>query len=147
MCHHHGQTGYPAKGKIIGKLKYIDADIHKNHGNRYQDIFFYHLPAFILHINLLVRAACHDYGISESLTQLSQKEKPECINHSSFSLISGSNGARTHDLSRVRRTLIPAELCFQTGDSETRTRDLYVANVSLSQLSYIPLPKIIARRK
>ena len=24
----------------------------------------------------------------------------------------GSNGARTHDLSRVRRTLIPAELCF-----------------------------------
>ena len=25
----------------------------------------------------------------------------------------GSNGARTHDLSRVRRTLIPAELCFQ----------------------------------
>ena len=27
----------------------------------------------------------------------------------------GSNGARTHDLSRVRRTLIPAELCFQIG--------------------------------
>ena len=27
---------------------------------------------------------------------------------------SGSNGARTHDLSRVRRTLIPAELCFRT---------------------------------
>ena len=26
----------------------------------------------------------------------------------------GSNGARTHDLSRVRRTLIPAELCFHT---------------------------------
>ena len=25
----------------------------------------------------------------------------------------GSNGARTHDLSRVRRTLIPAELCFR----------------------------------
>ncbi len=25
------------------------------------------------------------------------------------------------------------------GDSETRTRDLYVANVSLSQLSYIPM--------
>jgi hypothetical protein len=25
---------------------------------------------------------------------------------------SGSNGARTRDLSRVRRTLIPAELCF-----------------------------------
>ncbi len=24
----------------------------------------------------------------------------------------GSNGARTHDLSRVRRTLIPAELYF-----------------------------------
>lgn len=24
----------------------------------------------------------------------------------------GSNGARTRDLSRVRRTLIPAELCF-----------------------------------
>ena len=27
-------------------------------------------------------------------------------------LSSGSNGARTRDLSRVRRTLIPAELCF-----------------------------------
>ena len=26
----------------------------------------------------------------------------------------GSNGARTRDLSRVRRTLIPAELCFHT---------------------------------
>ena len=29
-------------------------------------------------------------------------------------LKNGSNGARTHDLSRVRRTLIPAELCFHT---------------------------------
>ncbi len=28
------------------------------------------------------------------------------------SLGDGNNGARTHDLSRVRRTLIPAELCF-----------------------------------
>ena len=26
----------------------------------------------------------------------------------------GSKGARTPDLSRVRRTLIPAELCFHT---------------------------------
>lgn len=26
----------------------------------------------------------------------------------------GSNGARTHDLSRVRRTLIPAELYFRS---------------------------------
>ena len=32
----------------------------------------------------------------------------------------------------------------KNGDSETRTRDLYVANVSLSQLSYIPMNKIIA---
>ncbi len=35
---------------------------------------------------------------------------------------------------------------FQTtknGDSETRTRDLYVANVSLSQLSYIPMKYIL----
>ncbi len=28
------------------------------------------------------------------------------------SLMHGNNGTRTHDLSRVRRTLIPAELCF-----------------------------------
>ena len=28
----------------------------------------------------------------------------------------GSNGARTHDLSRVRRTLIPAELCFHSNN-------------------------------
>ena len=33
---------------------------------------------------------------------------------------------------------------IKNGDSETRTRDLYVANVSLSQLSYIPMQIIIA---
>ena len=33
---------------------------------------------------------------------------PSCANAPK----NGSNGARTHDLSRVRRTLIPAELCF-----------------------------------
>ncbi len=32
------------------------------------------------------------------------------------------------------------------GDSETRTRDLYVANVSLSQLSYIPISLFIIAR-
>ena len=32
----------------------------------------------------------------------------------------------------------------KNGDSETRTRDLYVANVSLSQLSYIPIQIIIS---
>ena len=33
---------------------------------------------------------------------------------------------------------------IKNGDSETRTRDLYVANVSLSQLSYIPMQIIIS---
>ena len=50
----------------------------------------------------------------------------------------GSNGARTHDLSRVRRTLIPAELCFRDGPEGIRTLDLCVANAALSQLSYGP---------
>ena len=31
----------------------------------------------------------------------------------------GSNGARTRGLSRVRRTLIPAELCFHENDYST----------------------------
>ena len=51
----------------------------------------------------------------------------------------GSNGARTHDLSRVRRTLIPAELCFQGGPEGIRTLDLCVANAALSQLSHEPM--------
>ena len=40
----------------------------------------------------------------------------------------GSNGARTHDLSRVRRTLIPAELCFHETNYSTKkikVNDLY----------------------
>ena len=53
-------------------------------------------------------------------------------------LSSGSNGARTRDLSRVRRTLIPAELCFRDGPEGIRTLDLCVANAALSQLSYKP---------
>lgn len=46
----------------------------------------------------------------------------------------GSNGARTRGLSRVRRTLIPAELCFHSGAYGIRTRDLNNANVTRSQL-------------
>ena len=41
---------------------------------------------------------------------------------------------------------IKASRHCQNGDSETRTRDLYVANVSLSQLSYIPTKLILDKR-
>lgn len=39
--------------------------------------------------------------------------------------------------------LFSSDVLLVNGDSETRTRDLYVANVSLSQLSYIPVRTII----
>ena len=81
-------------------------------------------------------------GFEPTTSTMQMWRAPNCANAPDRRFIcgkNGSNGARTHDLSRVRRTLIPAELCFQGGDRGTRTPDLYVANVSLSQLSYIPV--------
>jgi hypothetical protein len=43
--------------------------------------------------------------------------------------------------------LLTASATALYGDNETRTRDLYVANVSLSQLSYIPIKTILIQIK
>ena len=43
----------------------------------------------------------------------------------------GSNGARTRDLSRVRRTLIPAELCFHNNNYSTTETKIKTAEKKL----------------
>ena len=47
-------------------------------------------------------------GFEPTASTMRMWRAPNCANAPK----NGSNGARTHDLSRVRRTLIPAELCF-----------------------------------
>ena len=50
-------------------------------------------------------------GFEPTASTMRMLRAPNCAN-APFIEKNGSNGARTHDLSRVRRTLIPAELCF-----------------------------------
>ena len=59
-------------------------------------------------------ARCRKGQIPQSPTAKNKFHAPSALlqGHLACGNKNGSNGARTHDLSRVRRTLIPAELCF-----------------------------------
>ena len=90
-------------------------------------------------------ARCRKGQIPQSPTAKNKFHAPSALlqGHLACGNKNGSNGARTHDLSRVRRTLIPAELCFQmytkNGPEGIRTLGLRVANAALSQLSHEPI--------
>ena len=71
----------------------------------------YYLPSHSFIISMFFHFAIYFYRFSINSYRFKEILRNKKSTDLSV-LSSGSNGARTRDLSRVRRTLIPAELCF-----------------------------------